>query len=168
MKIGSWLMRRFDVDYALIGDLAEQRHARSSIWLTRQVFRAIGASTVAALRRRPGIALLALTAGWTFLFLFSQVSPAMRGAVLWPALAFAFFAAGWIVAKIASSLPMPVVTAFAMSVGVTTATAVLLDGPLNTDIRIWLTVPLFLTVAPPMMIVAGGLFAASSRLDRSR
>jgi hypothetical protein len=81
-----------------------------------------------------------------------------RSTVVWIVVAFPFFASGWVVAKIASAAPIPVALAFAMSVSVTIAVVLLLDGPFNTDLRMWLTVPLFLMVAPSTLILIGGLF----------
>ena len=53
MTVALWLLNRFDVADALIGDLLEQRRARRSLgWFAWQVAVAIGQSLVADIRRQ--------------------------------------------------------------------------------------------------------------------
>jgi hypothetical protein len=59
MNPALWLMQRFDVPDALIGDLIEQRRAgRSAVWLWRQAVVAVVQSTHRVLRRQKGLALV--------------------------------------------------------------------------------------------------------------
>lgn len=86
----------------------------------------------------------------------------LRGVLMWIVIGFPFVASGWIVAKIASRTPLLPVLTFAVSVSVTVLIALILDAdPGQTlDLRMWLTVPLFMVVAPATTIAVGGLVAA--------
>ena len=70
-----------------------------------------------------------------------------------------------IVARLARHTPLLPVLTFAVSVSVTVLIALILDSdPGQTlDLRLWLTVPLFLVVAPATTIAAGGFIAVTPR-----
>jgi hypothetical protein len=69
---------------------------------------------------------------------------------------------GWIVGKLASRTATLSVVTFALSVSTVILIALILDTrPKEAfDLRVWLTVPLFLMVAPATAIAAGGFVAA--------
>jgi hypothetical protein len=73
-----------------------------------------------------------------------------------------FFASGWMVAKVAARTPLLPVLTLALSVSVTVLIALLLDTGQGEPLafRLWLTVPLFLIVAPATVIGLGGFVAA--------
>lgn len=88
----------------------------------------------------------------------------IRGILMWVVVGFPFVASGWIVAKIASRTPLLPVLTFAVSVSTVMLIALILDDPRQAlDLRMWLTVPLFLVVAPATTIAASGFVAARRR-----
>jgi hypothetical protein len=181
----------------LAGDLEEQfRSGRSRSWLWRQAFAAIAVAVVNGLRRHPVLVTASCVTGWAVVLGFFTVvgGPLAaldrrllaedllvpysflwwgRSILMWVVVGSPFLVGGWLAARIAWSCPMPSVLAFAGSVSAAITGALLLDGQGNAtaaeilSIRIW--VPLFLILAPPLVIVAGGLLATSGyRADRGQ
>jgi hypothetical protein len=64
MRAAYWVLRRFSVDQALIGDLIEQQRAgRSAAWVWLQSIAAIVATVARDVRRQPKRAVLAVIVG---------------------------------------------------------------------------------------------------------
>jgi hypothetical protein len=185
----TWLLKNLGVDDVVIGDLVEQHQAgRSRGWFWRQALTA----TLRAARTSALLTLGAAVLGWIVLWVFfgfllvplgqldgyvvasgwaEQYSAGwwLRGIAMWIVMGFPFLASGWIVAKLAWRTPLLPILTFAASVSAVVLIALILDtGPTERfDLRVWLTVPLFLMVAPATAITVGGILAASSsKLNR--
>ncbi len=180
--VPTWLLKNLGVDEAVIGDLVEEyQSGRSTRWFYWQALRAI----FVALRQHTVLTIVAVALGWLVLWLFFRFADAplagldrelfaagvmdrysgawwLRSALMWGAIGLPFFVSGWMVATVASRTPMLPLLTFALSVSATIFVALILDtGQGNSlDLRMWLTVPLFLTVAPATAIVVGGVVAA--------
>ena len=76
----------------------------------------------------------------------------------------------WLVAKVAWSTPVIPLVTFVLSVSATILVALLLDMDQGDtlDLRMWLTVPLFLVVAPATAIAVGGFVAATRGAQNRR
>jgi hypothetical protein len=166
------------VNDAVIGDLVEQyQSGRSRGWFWRQVL----AATFHSAKTQVVMTVGAVVLGWAVLwvcFRFLGVPVAylldngpierysagwwLRSALMWIAVAMPFVASGWIVAKVATRAPLLSVLTFALSVSITVLVALILDTGQGERLalRLWLTVPLFLTIAPAAAIAAGGVVAA--------
>jgi hypothetical protein len=81
----------------------------------------------------------------------------------------AWLGTGWLVATVARRTPVLPVFTFALSVSTTILIALLLDRDQGDtlDLRMWLTMPLFLLVAPAAAIVIGGLAAVRNAAGRN-
>jgi hypothetical protein len=183
--VAIWFLKQLGIEDAFIGDLIEQHGSgRSSWWLWRQVLMAtFGLATKYALLTFGTVAI-----GWAVLWVFfgfllvpfaqldgyvmakglAQPYSAgwwLRGILMWIVIGFPFVASGWIVAKIASRTPRLPVLTFAVSVSTVVLIALILDSDPgeSLDLRIWLTVPLFLVVAPATTVAASGFVAARRR-----
>ena len=181
--VPTWFLRNLGLDDAVVGDLVEQyQSGRSTRWFWRQALIA----TFVMARKHAVLTISAVVLGWAAVWLFfgfvgaplarldgyliakGLVEPYsaawwLRGVVMWIVVGFPFLASGWMVASIGARMPfLPVVT-FALSVSTTIAVALILDtGQGNSlDPRMWLGVPLFLTVAPATTIGVGGLVAVT-------
>lgn len=181
-RLAMWLLRNLGADDAVAGDLLEQyQSGRSSRWLWRQVLLA----TLSVTRTQAWLTVGTVALGWAVLWLFFGVFLVpfgqldgyvvakglarpysagwwLRGILMWIAVGFPFVASGWIVAKLAWRTPfLPVVT-FAVSVSAVVLIALFLDSDTRDALpfRRWLTVPLFLMVAPAATIAVSGLVAA--------
>ena len=180
--VPTWFLRNLGLDDAVVGDLVEQyQSGRSTRWFCRQ---ALIAAFVMA-RKHAVLTIGAGVLGWVALWLFFGFVGAplarldryliangllepfsaawwLRGAVMWIVVGFPFLASGRMVAAIAARMPLLPVLTFALSVSTTIAAALIFDaGQGNSlDLRMWLGVPLFLTVAPATTIALGGLVAA--------
>ena len=88
----------------------------------------------------------------------------LRAGLMWLVVGVPFIASGWLVGKIASRHPLLPVVTFALSVSTAILIALILDTGSgdSPDLRMWLTVPLFLTVSPATAIVFGCGEALSS------
>jgi hypothetical protein len=176
-----WFLKHLGLEDAFIGDLVEQRDSgRSTGWFWRQVLIAI----LHVARRHVALTLGTVALGWVVLWVcfgflllpFAQLDGYvmtkglaqpysagwwLRGILMWIVVGFPFVASGWIVAKIASRTPLLPVLTFAVSVSTVMLIALILDDPGQIlDLRMWLTVPLFLVVAPATTIAMGGFVAA--------
>ena len=169
-------LQNLGVDDAVVGDLVEQYQAgRSAAWFWRQV---LVAALVGA-RRQALVTLGAVALGWIILWVYGVTlvrfdllieAPSerysaewwFRSALMWIEVGFPFVASGWIVAKLAWRTPVLPVLTFAISVSTVVLVVLILDADQGNslDLRMWLTVPLFLLVAPATAIGAGGLVAA--------
>ena len=178
--IPTWLLKNFGVDEAVIGDLVERyQSGRSARWFWWQALRAV----FAALRQHAPLTILAVICGWlvlwvSFRFLGPLFAPLtstgltkrysiewwLRSGLMWVVVGAPFVASGWLVAKVASRHPLLPVLTFAVSVSTVVLIALILDSnPGNgLDLRMWLTVPLFLVVAPATTIAVGGFVAATA------
>jgi hypothetical protein len=180
--LAMWLLKNLGVDDAVVGDLVEQYESgRSSQWLWRQVLMA----TVSISRPHGWLTLGTLALGWAVLWVFFgvllpplgeldgyvvakglaqpySVGWWLRGLVTWTLTGFPFLASGWLVARLAWRTPLLPVLTFAVSVSTVILIALILDtGPdEGFNLRVWLTVPLFLMVAPATGIALGGFVAA--------
>jgi hypothetical protein len=68
--MAAWLLRRFVVDEALVGDLAEElRTGRSRVWYWRQALAAVTMASVKEVGQQKLHALQAVVTGWVFLLL---------------------------------------------------------------------------------------------------
>jgi hypothetical protein len=178
-----WFLKHLGVDDPVIGDLLEQHESgRSSRWLWRQVLMAtFGLAKTRALLTA-GTAALGWAVLWAFfgflLVPFAQLDGYvtanglaepysagwwLRSVVMWIVVGFPFLASGWIVAKFAWRTPLLPVLTFAVSVSTVVLIALILDSDpgKSLDLRMWLTVPLFLVVAPATTIAVGGYVAAT-------
>ena len=180
--LAMWFLKRLGLDEAILGDLLEgYQSGRSARWFLWQTLRA---ATFAALRQHAVLTIVAVVLGWLVLALFFKVAgvPArldtylnasglvdrysaawwLRSVLMWVVVGVPFLASGWIVAKVASRCPLLPVFAFALSVSMVVLLALILDTGQGDglDFRMWLTVPLFLMVAPATAIALGGLVAA--------
>jgi hypothetical protein len=178
---GMWLLKHLGLDDAILGDLLEgYQSRRSPRWFWWQALRA----TVAALRQHAVLTIVAVALGWLVLAVFFKFAgvPArldtylnasglverysaawwLRSVSMWVVVGFPFVASGWIVATIASRCPLLPVFAFALSVSMVVLLALILDTGQGDgfDFRVWLTVPLFLMVAPATAVALGGFVAA--------
>jgi hypothetical protein len=171
-----WLLKNLGLDDAVVGDLVEQNQAgRPTTWLWRQV---LAAACVGA-RRQAFVTVGAVGLGWIFLWVYGVTlvrfdllikTPVerysaewwLRSALMWIEVGFPFVASGWMVAKLAWRTPLLPLLTFAVSVSTVVLIVLVLDtGPAEGfDLQVWLTVPLFLIVAPATAIAAGGLVAA--------
>jgi hypothetical protein len=180
--VTTWFLKNLGVDDAVIGDLIEQHQSgRSGGWLWRQVLTA----TLHAARTHAVVTIGAVALGWAALWVFFRFvgSPLarfdsdllanglidrysagwwLRSILMWIVAGFPFLASGWMIAKLAWRTPLLPVLTFAVSVSAAILIALIVDtgqggglDPLG-----WLTVPLFLTVAPAASIVVGGVVAA--------
>jgi hypothetical protein len=180
--LATWILKQSGVDAAVIGDLVEQYESgRSSGWLWRQVL--IASFTLT--RKHAWLTVGTVALGWAVLwaffgFLLVPVGQLdgyvvakgfaegysagwwLRSILMWITVGFPFWASGWIVAKLAWRHPLLPVLTFALSVSTAILIALILDTGAGEafDLRRWLTVPLFLMVAPAAVIAAGGLVAA--------
>ena len=63
-RVASWLLDRFDVDQALMGDLAEAYANHSRVWFWRQTFVAVMKKGAADVRHHKLLAVRAVVIGW--------------------------------------------------------------------------------------------------------
>src|SRR5947208_12219810 len=63
-RVASWLLDRFDVDQALMGDLAEEYANHSRVWFWRQTFVAVMKKGAADVRHHKLLAVRAVVIGW--------------------------------------------------------------------------------------------------------
>jgi hypothetical protein len=176
-EIAMWFLKHLGLDDAVLGDLLEgYQSGRSARWFYWQALRA----TFAAVKHHAPLTIAAVTCGWLvlwvcFRFLGPPFAPLtstglteysvewwLRAGLMWVVVGAPFVASGWLVAKVASRHPLLPVLTFAVSVSTVILIALILDtGPGDSpDLRMWLTVPLFLTVATATAIVVGGVVAA--------
>jgi hypothetical protein len=178
--IATWFLKHLGLDDAVLGDLLERyQSGRSARWFYWQALRA----TFAALRQHALLTILAVICGWLVLWVcFRLLGPPfapltstglterysvewwLRAGVMWVVVGAPFVASGWLVAKVASRHPLLPVLTFALSVSLAILIALVLDTSQGQSpkLRMWLTVPLFLIVAPATAIVVGGLVVAGS------
>jgi hypothetical protein len=174
----AWLLRNLGLDVAVLGDLIEQyQSGRSTRWFWWQALRA----TFVALRQHVPLTILAVICGWLVLWVcfrflgvpFARLTSTglaerysvewwLLAGLMWVVVGAPFIASGWLVAKVGSRHPVLPVLTFALSVSTAILIALILDTREGNslELRMWLTVPLFLVVAPATAIVAGGLVAA--------
>jgi hypothetical protein len=86
----------------------------------------------------------------------------LRGLLTWSLTGVPFLASGWLVARLAWRAPLLPVLTLAVSVSTVILIALILDTEPDErfNLRVWLTVPLFLMVAPATGIALGGFVAA--------
>jgi hypothetical protein len=180
--LATWCLKHLGVDDAVVGDLMERHESgRSRVWLWRQV---LMASLHVA--RTDGLLMIgAVVFGWAVLWLFFRFVGVplarfdgyllangmierysagwwVRSALMWIVMGAPFFASGWMVAKVASRTPRLPVMTFALSVSTAILIALILDTGQGdpAPLHMWLTVPLFVMVAPATAIALGGFTAA--------
>ena len=77
----TWLLQRFGVHEAIVGDLIEQRHhGRPSLWYWRQIFLAILARTISDARRHKLLTFRAVAVGFVTLWLCNS---ALEPLLMW-------------------------------------------------------------------------------------
>ena len=172
----TWFLKHLGLDDAVVGDLVEQHQAgRSAAWFWRQIL----VAALVGVRRQALVTVGAVALGWTILWVYGVTlvrfdllieAPIerysaewwLRSALMWIEVGFPFVASGWIVAKVARRTPALPVLTFAMSVSTVVLFSLILDADQDNrlDLRMWLTVPLFLMVAPATGIALGGFVAA--------
>ncbi len=75
MKAACWVMERFGVAPALIGDILEGAARHSIVWSSAQVLGATLRTVSNDLRQHPVLAMRAIVAGWALYFLSARVQP---------------------------------------------------------------------------------------------
>ena len=179
----TWFLTNLGVNEAVIGDLVEQRRSgRSRGWFWRQVLLTTGHVVKTHAVKTMGAVVL----GWVVLWVFFRFVGAplarfddyllasglterysaawwLRSAMMWFVVAIPFLASGWLVARVAPQTPLLPSLTFALSVSVAIFGVLVFDTGQgnNLDLLMWLTVPLFLVVAPAAAIAAGGFLAGA-------